>query len=109
MDDMPGLRHPVRPLQIGNEYANPMFWLETEDDYGTLLTAAREAARAVSPDTVVVSQGIRWNDLFEGDPEGARFEEGFDAFLATLPDDAHRREWRRAQRITEGTVALAGG
>lgn len=108
VDDLPGLRHPVRHFQIGNEYANPMFWLGAEDEYATLLRAARAAARAASPDAVVISQGIRWNDLFEGDPGGEHFEEVFGGFLATLPDDAHRQEWRRARRITEATVALAG-
>jgi hypothetical protein len=59
-------------------------------------------------ETQIVSNGIRWNDLFHGDPEAARFEERFASFLEGLPSDEWRAEWRRSRAITEGTVALAG-
>lgn len=106
--DMPGLRSPVRHFQVGNEYANPTFWSGTLDDYEALLRETEGAARSADPEARIISNGIRWNDLFHRDPEGELFEERFGSFLERLPSDAWRREWRRARSITEGTVRLAG-
>ncbi len=105
--DMPGLRSPVLHFQVGNEFANPMFWTGTLEDYGTLLRATHEAVKDASPQAAVISNGIRWNDLFHGDPQAQHFEERFSAFLERLPSDAWRDGWVRARRFTEGTVALA--
>ncbi len=105
--DMPGLRTPVRHYQVGNEYANAMFWTGTVDDYATLLRETARAAREASPDAVVISNGIRWNDMFHGDPEGALFEKRFATFIDALPSGGLRQEWTRARRLTEKTVALA--
>jgi len=106
-DDMPGLESAVLHYQIGNEYANPMFWTGTLEDYETLLKASARAAKAAHPDVRIISNGIRWNDLFHDDPDGAKFEQRFADFLARLPSDGWRSEWQRAREITEGTVALA--
>lgn len=106
-DDMPGLASPIRHLQVGNEYVNPVFWSGTVDDYATLLGETAAAARAASPEVVIVSNGIRWNDLFHDDPRAERFEDRFEAFVARLSSDGLRDGWRRARRLTERTVALA--
>lgn len=107
--DMPGLRGAVRHLQIGNEYANPMFWTGTVEDYATYLALMARAARRASPDVRIVSNGIRWNDLFDGDDEATRFEARHERFLKGLPDDRWRELFRRSRRMTERTVALAPG
>jgi hypothetical protein len=105
--DMPGLANPVLHYQVGNEYANPAFWTGTLSDYGELLERTARAVASACSEAKVISNGIRWNDLFHGDPEAKRFEERFDAFVEALPSDEWRREWKRARAFTEGTVALA--
>ena len=107
VDDMPELRHPVLHHQVGNEYANPAFWTGTPEDYGVLLQETGAAARAVTPQVQIISNGIRWGDLFHDDPKAELFEERFSAFLEGLPSDAWREGWERARYITELTVALA--
>jgi len=106
-DDMPGLRYPVLHYQVGNEYANPVFWTGTAEDYRVLLEETALAARRASPDVRIISNGIRWNDLFHGDPDAELFEERFAAFLEGLPSDEWREGWQRARYITEYTIALA--
>lgn len=106
--DMPGLRYPILYYQVGNEYSNPAFWSGTMQDYRTLLEETRRAAQSASPQVKIVSNGIRWNDLFHNDPSAELFEARFAAFLETLPSDTWRESWQRARAITEGTVALAG-
>ncbi len=106
-DDMPGLRYPVLHYQVGNEYANPAFWTGTPEDYRVLLEETGVAARGASPDVQIISNGIRWNDLFHDDPSAEHFEERFTAFLEGLPSDVWREGWQRARYITEYTVALA--
>ena len=105
--DMPGLASPILHYQVGNEYANPMFWTGTAEDYSTLLTETRVAAKRATPEVQIISNGIRWNDLFHDDPTGLAFEPRFHDFLARLPSDEWRSEWIRGRRITEKTVALA--
>ena len=107
-EDMPGLRYPVLHYQVGNEYANPVFWTGTFEDYQVLLAETRRAARQACPQVQIISQGIRWNDLFHDDPKAEHFEERFAAFLRRLPNDAWRESWRKAREFTERTVALAG-
>jgi len=106
-DDMPGLREPVLHYQVGSEYANPLFWTGTPDDYRVLLEETRQAAHSASPEVKIISNGIRWNDLFHNDPNAELFEERFAAFLENLPSDVWREAWQRARYITELTVALA--
>ncbi|RMG52506.1 MAG: hypothetical protein D6723_08610 [Acidobacteria bacterium] len=106
-DDMPGLRAPVLHYQVGNEYANPVFWTGTLDDYRILLEETVSAARSASADVHIISNGIRWNDLFHNDPDAQLFEERFAAFLESLPSDVWREAWQRARAMTELTVALA--
>ncbi len=106
-DDMPGLRHPVRHFQVGNEYANAMFWTGSVEDYAVLLRETAQAAREANPEVVIISNGIRWNDMFHGDPDGALFETRLASFLAKLPSDAYRTEWQRVRQVTDLTVALA--
>jgi len=106
-DDMRGLVEPVLYYQVGNEYANPAFWTGTPEDYEVLLDMTREAAQEASPDVQIISNGIRWNDLFHDDPNAELFEERFAAFLENLPSDVWREAWQRARYITELTVALA--
>ena len=105
--DMPGLREPILHYQVGNEYANPAFWTGTPDDYRILLEETAQAARRASPEVQIISNGIRWNDLFHNDPNAELFEERFAAFLESLPSDVWREAWQRSRYITELTVALA--
>ena len=106
-DDMRGLREPILHYQVGNEYANPAFWTGTPEDYQVLLDMTHEAARSASADVQIISNGIRWNDLFHDDPNAEHFEETFAEFLENLPSDVWREGWERARTITELTVALA--
>lgn len=106
-EDMPGLKHPLLYYQVGNEYSNPAFWTGTLEDYETLLKETRAAARSAHAEVKIVSNGIRWNDLFHNDPEAELFEERFTAFLAGLPSNGWREVWQRHREFTEGTIALA--
>jgi len=107
VDDMPGLVVPVRHYQVGNEYVNPVYWTGTIDDYRTYLDIVAAAARRAFPDVVVVSNGIRWNDLFIGDPTASAFDERFAAFVAALPTEVWRHSWQRARTFTEAVVSMA--
>jgi len=106
-DDMEGLRYPVLHYQVGNEYSNPMFWTGTLDDYAELLKETRKAARKASPNVRIISNGIRWNDLFHDDSDGTGFDRRFSEFLKGLPSDEYRSVWRRARELQERTIALA--
>ncbi len=104
LDDMPGLQRPILHFQIGNEYSNPMFWLGTIDDYRKLLGLARVAAKTACAEAMIISNGIRWNDLFTGDPQADRFDDVFSSFLRQEPDEQLRGEWRRHLEFTRATV-----
>lgn len=106
VDDAKGLRSPVLHVQIGNEYANPFFWVGSAADYRVLLADAAQAIHAAHPEARVISNGIRWNDLFHGDPTGASFEATFASFLQGQ-EPGWRDEWVRAREVTEATVAAA--
>lgn len=105
--DMPGLKYPVLHYQVGNEYANPMFWTGTIEDYGLLLKETYDAAKSACPDVRIISNGIRWNDLFCDDPDGSHFEKRFAEFLERQSSAEMKDAWRRARSFTEKTVALA--
>jgi|GEM_PF-991998 len=107
VNDMEGLRYPVLHYQVGNEYSNPMFWTGTVDDYAELLKETRKAARKASPNVRIISNGIRWNDLFHDDSDGLMLDERFSEFLKGLPSDEYRSVWRRARELQERTIALA--
>ena len=94
-DDMPGLLRPVLHYQCGNEYANPMFWTGTLDDYVTLLKATRQAARAACSGVRIISNGMRWNDFFHGDPKAEKVDGRWRAYLERLPNDSLRAAWQR--------------
>jgi hypothetical protein len=108
MDDMPGLLSSVRFYQVGNEYANPTFWSGTSEDYSRLLRSTRKAAQEASPEVKIISNGIRWNDLFHRDPRALQFEKRYQQFLKELPNKGWRKAWQRARRFTEATIAMAG-
>ncbi len=105
--DMPGLKYPVFGYQIGNEYGNPMFWSGTADDYITLLSATRSAARGACDKVKIISNGIRWNSFFHGNPRAEKVEERFEAFLRRQPSDVHRQAWRRNLQFNRVTLARA--
>lgn len=105
--DMPGLRRPVLGYQIGNEYGNPAFWTGTVDDYIVLLTATREAARHACPKVQIISNGLRWNDFFHGNPRAEKVQERFEAFLERQPSELLRDGWRRTLKFNLVTLARA--
>lgn len=107
-DDMPGLVRPILHYQIGNEYGNPIFWSGTIEDYGTLLKETGTSARTACKDVKIVSNGIRWNDMFHNDPEAKLLETRWKKFLDALPNDAYREVWKHARDFGDATVALAG-
>jgi len=94
-EDMPGLQRPILHYQCGNEYGNPMFWTGTLDDYVTLLKATCQAARTASPQVRIISNGLRWNSFFHGDPKAEKVQQRWEAFLARQPSDMHREGWQR--------------
>ncbi len=80
VDDMPGLRHPVRYVQIETEATTGIWWqgLSPEtaaSDYVTLLRTASQAARAASPDVRILLGGIAATDMLDRDPSPADLED----------------------------------
>jgi len=106
-DDMKGLKYPILHFQVGNEYSNPMFWTGTFDDYRILLKETYESAKKANQNVRIISNGIRWNDMFHNDPDGTEFDRRFKEFLKNLPSDNHRSAWRIAREFHEKTIALA--
>jgi len=106
-DDMPGLLRPVLYYQCGNEYGNPMFWTGTLQDYVTLLKETRAAARAACTEVKIISNGLRWNNFFCGDPKAEKVQERWEAFLAQLPNDQLRRMWQRNYEFNLLTIKHA--
>lgn len=107
-NDMPELRYPILHYQIGNEYSNPIFWSGSFEDYAVLLLEARRSARQACKEVKIISNGIRWGDLFHNDPNAEHFEETFQMFLDRLPTEGWREGWKRAREFTEKMVHLAG-
>jgi len=105
--DMEGLKYPVLHFQVGNEYSNPMFWTGTLDDYRILLAETYLSAKKANPKTRIISNGIRWNDMFHNDPDGTLLDSRFREFLKNLPSDSYRSVWQRAREFHEKTVELA--
>lgn len=58
IDDMPGLRRPVRRLQVLDRADTPAAWTGSTDQYLRLLHAAGVAAREAQPDITVVAATI---------------------------------------------------
>ncbi|MHC9540057.1 MAG: beta-galactosidase [Vulcanimicrobiota bacterium] len=106
-DDMKDLKYPILHFQVGNEYSNPMFWTGTFDDYRILLEETYKSAKKANPKVRIISNGIRWNDMFHNDPDGTEFDRRFKEFLKNLPSDSHRSVWRRAREFHEKTIELA--
>ncbi len=78
VNDMPGLRFPVRHYQVGNEYYNELFWAGSAEEYGHLLREVAGAARAACPDVKIILSGIGFRDVpgfyaAEMDPRTERF------------------------------------
>jgi len=105
--DMPGLLRPVLHYQCGNEYANPMFWTGTLEDYVTLLKATCRAARSACPNVKIISNSMRWNDFFHGDPRAEKVEERWNAYLARLDSDMLREGWQRNYELNLLTIRHA--
>ncbi len=57
-DDMPGLRRPLRHIQVLDRIATPEDWLGSADDYMRLLHHAGLGAKAAHADTQVVTAAI---------------------------------------------------
>jgi len=72
-----------------------------------LLEQTGLAAYRASPEVKIISNGIRWNDLFHNDPNAELFEERFAAFLGGLSSDTWRDAWERTRAFTEYTISLA--
>ncbi|MBI2898461.1 MAG: hypothetical protein HYY06_33225 [Deltaproteobacteria bacterium] len=112
--DAEGLVRPIRHFQIGNEYSNFAFWTGTAQDYGTLLEETRLAV--AGQDVALISNGIRWNDLFHdmvqgGDPNGAEFERRVAEQHSHVADDygqAWANAWTWHRTFVDATIGFAG-
>lgn len=88
VDDLPGLRHPVRYFQIETEATTGVWWQgaspETAaSDYVTLLRTAAAAARAASPDARILLGGIAATDMLDRYPTPADLK---DVVTSISPD-----------------------
>lgn len=105
--DMPGLLRPILYYQCGNEYANPMFWTGTLEEYITLLKLTRRAARRACPKVKIISNSLRWNNFFHGDPRAEHVQERWQGFLARLPNQMLREGWQRNFELNVLTIRHA--
>jgi hypothetical protein len=65
VDDMPGLRMPVRAYEVESEAQHRLFWQGTFEDYAKLLKATYKAAKKADPNTTIVLSGINLIDVFD--------------------------------------------
>ncbi|MBI5238710.1 MAG: hypothetical protein HY887_09885 [Deltaproteobacteria bacterium] len=69
VDDMPGLRFPVRHYLVGNEPDVPVIWRGTPEDYAVFVRTTYQAIKRASPDAKVVMGGSA-GSLFQYLPAG---------------------------------------
>lgn len=70
-DDMPGLKFPVRLIEIETECQHEAYWQGTIDEYGQLLQTAYRAAKSANPQTKIVLCGLNLGDMFDDAPDTA--------------------------------------
>ncbi len=91
-EDMPGLRRPVRYLEIGSEFSS--YEPEPVADYLVMLERAYRAAHAASTNIVVMPAAFLTTTAFNNDPAPANYEAAFAAvskrILAHGLDDMRR-------------------
>jgi hypothetical protein len=75
MDDMPGLKYPVRYWQIESEAHNLPLWSGTAEEYLKLLQAAYRSAKKADPQTKILMSEFNLGDLFDRVEGRSMFEE----------------------------------
>ena len=66
VDDMPGLRFPIRYWEIEAEWGT--FWQSSVADYLQLLRLANRTIKAADPQAKIILQGFLLMGIFDGDP-----------------------------------------
>lgn len=84
-NDMPGLRYPVRYIEIGVEFSS--YEPEPVGEYLAMLGVAYKAAHAASDDVVVMHVAFLTANVFDGDPTPDKYEHAFSG--ATVRDRHH--------------------
>lgn len=84
-DDMPGLLHPVRHIEIGVEFSS--YEPEPVGEYLAMLEHAYKAAHAASDSVVVMHVAFLTANVFDGDPKSGTYEKAFSG--ATVRDQHH--------------------
>jgi hypothetical protein len=77
VDDMPGLRWPVRIYEIGAEFSS--YEPEPVDEYLDMLSHAYAAAHAAFPDVRVAHAAFLTTTAFASDPDPSHYEQAFAA------------------------------
>jgi hypothetical protein len=77
LDDMPGLRYPVRHYEIGSEFST--YEPEPVAEYLAMLELAYRAAHEAFPDVSIAHAAILATDFFIGDPPPEQWAARFDA------------------------------
>lgn len=83
VDDMPGLRAPIKYYEIGVEFST--YEPENVDDYIKHLQVAYDTAHKAYPDVVIAHVAFLPWGAFDNDPSPAQYESAF----RNLPDNAH--------------------
>jgi len=73
VDDMPGLRFPIRYWEIEAEWGT--FWQSSVADYLQLLRLAHKTVKAADPQAKIILQGFLLMGIFDGDPNLEKLEE----------------------------------
>jgi len=68
VDDMPGLKVPVRHYEILTEAQGEVCWRGTVEQYVELLRRSHAAAKRANPDTKIILSGFWFADLFDKGP-----------------------------------------
>lgn len=82
LDDMPGLKCPVRYIEIGVEFSS--FEPEPVEDYLDMLEAAYAAAHAASPEVIVMHAAFLPGTAFADNPGPEEYEAAFAAVSSRI-------------------------
>lgn len=68
VNDMPGLRWPIRWYEPESEQQSTLFWCGTAEEYVETVRTVRSAALAAHPETRIVLGGTNFDDMLDDDP-----------------------------------------